>query len=83
MANGKRHDHPLTDILHFDLPVYGEQTDDMIRKIAGLCSRRELNEWWEREIGWTGNKELALNKAQLQLDSLLQRAKQSGWEMPD
>jgi hypothetical protein len=81
MANGKPHDHPLTDILHYTLPVYGEQADDLIRRIAELCSRRELNEWWEREIGWTADKELALNKAQLQLNSLMLRAKESGWEM--
>jgi hypothetical protein len=79
--NGKQHDHPLTDILVHAIPVYGEHADNLMRNIAGLCSSRELYEWWEREIGWTGNKELALEKAQLQLGVLQRRAKEGGWEM--
>jgi hypothetical protein len=55
----------------------------MIRKIATLCSGRELNEWWEREVGWIGTKELTLEKSQIQLESLLPRTKESGWETRD
>jgi hypothetical protein len=80
MPNGKPHDHPLTDIFVHKLEVYGQETDDLIRKIADLCSKRELDEWWEREIGWTSNKESALVKARARFDELQNRARDSGWE---
>ena len=78
MPNGKPHDHPLTDILVHSIPVYGEETDNLIRKIAGLCSDRELDEWWQREIGWSSDRDLAFHKAQLQLTRLLERVGKSG-----
>jgi hypothetical protein len=53
MGNGKPGDHPLTDILVHNLDVYGGGPDELIRKIADLCSRRELDEWWNRELGWS------------------------------
>jgi hypothetical protein len=81
--NGKPGDHPLTDILVHGLDVYGPEADRLIRKIAELCSRRELDEWWEREIGWQPSERLLLiSKARSHLDELLHRAKESGWEIP-
>jgi hypothetical protein len=63
MANGKPEDHPLTDILAYKIEVYGQEADDLIRKIGSLCSQRELDEWWQREIGWAQDKDMALRKA--------------------
>jgi len=80
MPNGKPGDHPLTDILVHNLKVYGQEGDDLIRKIAELCCRRELDEWWQREIGWSHDDHLVVCKAQMRFDELLQRAKQPGWE---
>jgi len=80
MANGSHGDHPLTDILYHKLPVYGAEADELIRKISGLCSRRELDEWWEREIGWSKDQALALHKAQTRYEELAKRAQDSGWE---
>ena len=80
MSNGKAGDHPLTDILVHKLRVYGQEADSLIRKIAELCSRRELNEWWEREIGWSADHDSVVRKARMHFDELLQRAKRSGWE---
>jgi hypothetical protein len=74
-------DHPLTDIMFLKICVYGQEADDLIRKIAALCSRRELEEWWEREIGWSAESEAAIRKAKVRLDELLLRAKESGWEI--
>jgi hypothetical protein len=54
MSSGGPGDHPLAGITHWNRPSYGEQTDALIQKIARLCSRRELYEWWEKEIGWSG-----------------------------
>jgi hypothetical protein len=81
MPNGSPHDHPLTDILVHSIPVYGDEADTLIRRIAGMCSHRELYEWWEREIGWSGNEYSVVEKARLQVDQLLQRAKEGGWEI--
>ena len=80
MPNGKPGDHPLTDILVHMQKVYGQEGDDLIRTIANLCSRRELDEWWQREIGWSHDHDSVVSKARKRLDELLERAKQSGWE---
>jgi hypothetical protein len=80
MPNGKPGDHLLTDILVHKHEVYGREADDLIREMAELCSRRELDEWWEREVGWSPDVHSVLGKARVRLDELLQRAKQSGWE---
>jgi hypothetical protein len=80
MVNGIQGDHPLTDILIHHIEVYGEETDNLIRKISELSSQRELNEWWEKEIGWAADKKIAYQKAQQRHRELLKRAKESGWE---
>lgn len=80
MPNGKPGDHPLTDILIYKRTAYGQEADDLIRKIAELCSRRELDEWWNREIGWSPDANSVVQKAQILYDKLLERAKESGWE---
>jgi|HubBroStandDraft_4_1064222.scaffolds.fasta_scaffold85384_2 hypothetical protein len=74
-------DHPITDILFHEVEVYGGEADDLIRKISRLCSRRELYEWWDREIAWSKDPALVLSKAKSRLTELLLRAKESGWEM--
>lgn len=81
--NGKSGDHPLTDILHHGAEVYGRAADELIRQIHALSSQRELNEWWECEIGWSGGPETALEKARAFHAHLVQRAKESGWEVRD
>jgi hypothetical protein len=83
MANGNPGDHPLTDIFLHRTEVYGQETDDLIRKIADLCSRRELDEWWQKEIGWSKDPALALRKARSRYEELLERARKSGWEGTD
>jgi hypothetical protein len=81
MPNGTVGDHPLTDILFHKVQVYGQEADETIRKISALCSRRELEQWWDREIAWSSDTALALGKAKLRLAELLRRAKESGWEV--
>jgi len=68
MPNGKPGDHPLTDILAHKIQVYGQEADDLIRKIADLCSRRELEMWWEREISWSNDGHSVVRKAQIRFD---------------
>jgi hypothetical protein len=78
MPNGKHGDHPLTDILHWNLEVYGAEADDLIHKIKSLSSDRELDEWWEKEIGWNCDPETVLRKCKEQYRQLMIRAKESG-----
>lgn len=78
MANGKPGDHPLTDILTHKLEVYCREADELIRRIGDLCSRRDLYEWWERKIGWSNDRELALSTARIRLEELTQRARENG-----
>jgi hypothetical protein len=83
MPAGGPNDHPLTDILIYKLPVYNDEADELIRKIRTLSSTRELDEWWEKEIGWTATPELALTRSKARYAELLKRAKASGWEIQD
>jgi hypothetical protein len=80
MPNGKPGDHPLTDIFVHKAEVYGPEADELIRKIAALCSQKELDEWWDREIGWIKDRPSILQKAQARYDELLKRAHEGGWE---
>ena len=82
MANGTKGDHPLTDILFHKIEVYGPEADDLIRRIGQLCSRRELDDWWEREIGCSPDRELALLKARTRHDELSKRAQESARPRP-
>ncbi|HSK81099.1 MAG TPA: hypothetical protein VLQ45_31890 [Thermoanaerobaculia bacterium] len=78
--NGKKGDHPLADIVEHELDVYGREADDLIRKMSALCSRRELNEWWDREMDGSKDRDLTLRKARARCEELLKRARESGWE---
>jgi len=80
MPNGKPGDHPLTDIFVHKAEVYGPEADELIRKIAGLCSRNELDNWWEKEIGWSSDRASILRKAQARYNELLKRAREGRWE---
>lgn len=81
MPAGGPGDRPVSDITTWDRPVYGEGTDALIRNIARLCSRWELYEWWEREIGWQAAPSLAAEKSSIYHEELIQRARRDGWEL--
>jgi hypothetical protein len=82
VAAGGPGGHPLTDITIWTRPVYSDGTDELIRKIGRLCSWRELNEWWDKEIGWQASLSLATQKAVARYSEVVERARQNGWEMP-
>jgi hypothetical protein len=79
VMHDKPGEHPLTDILHYKLEVYGPEIDDLIRGISDFSSRRELHEWWTEEINWSKDRAMVLSKAQARLAELLQRSSSSGW----
>jgi hypothetical protein len=72
--------HPLDKIHIYNKTVYGREADKLIQKIRDLGCTSELYEWWEREIGWAGDRDLALRKARERYDELLKRARANGWE---
>jgi hypothetical protein len=82
-VNGTKGDHPLTDILYHKIEVYGKEADNLIRKISSLSSNKELYEWWEKEIGWSCNKATALQKSRVRCAELIDRARESGWDIDD
>ena len=81
MAAGGPGDHPLSDILQYHIEVYGPEADALLKKLATLLSRRELWEWWEKEIGWDCKPQSALAKISRQLECAETRARDSGWEV--
>ncbi len=81
MAAGGPGDHPLTDVINYDIETYGKEADDLLKKLWPLMSRRELWEWWEKEIGWECKPETALLKIKDQYLIAQGRAKNSGWEI--
>lgn len=79
--NGKPRDHPLTDIVVHGLPVYGREADELIRRIAELSGMDRLYDWWDREIGWGAEDDLALRKARERYARLSREARERSWEI--
>jgi len=73
--------HPLNDIFTWKLPVYGNEADELIRKIAALSSGLETIEWWEKKIGWRTSPEDVLAQAKIRYQEVLKRARESGWDI--
>ena len=81
MAAGKPGDHPITDLMLWDLPVYGAEADAMFKRLAQLLSTQELNYWWESGLGWDVTPERARVAISEKLDWALSRAKANGWQV--
>ena len=82
MAAGGPHDHPITDVLFWNIEVYDPVSDRELKQLADLLSRSELYDWWDKEIGWTSDPVQAAKAIHAKLDWANSRASQSGWEMP-
>jgi len=83
MAAGGPGDHPLSDVLNYGIEVYGVDADKLLEKLGQLLSKRELDIFWETEIGWECDKEVAYQKFSKKLKWAEDRAKNSGWETND
>ena len=82
MSSGGPNDHPISDILTYNLEVYGKQTDKQFKELAALLSKKELEDFWTAEIGWQSSKDNAAKKILEKLEWAKARAKNSGWEQP-
>jgi hypothetical protein len=84
MAAGGPGDHPLTDIIRFNLDVYNKNCDSLIREISKFVSLDNLFEMYD----WFGNQspqnsqndkfEIELRE---KLQELREKAKNDGWEI--
>ena len=80
MAAGGPGDHPISDVVVYQLEVYGVEGDKNLGRLSELLSDQELYKFWEAEIGWQCAPELAVKKFAEKLLWAENRAKQSGWE---
>jgi hypothetical protein len=81
MAAGRPGDHPITDLMLWDLPVYGAEADAMFRRLAQLLSAQDLNSWWESDLGWGVTPEAARAAISEKLKWALSRAKANEWQV--
>jgi hypothetical protein len=92
VPNGRPGDHPLTDLLDWNSPVFGEPVDSLLRDIAKLGGERILNRppWieqlWDLWPRWSRSDvkdaEIAALVEPLTAlcDQLEAEAKERGWE---
>ena len=77
--NGTPGDHPVSDILDHDLPVFSPKADDLIRRIAQLVPRYrlwDLVDWFQ--VPRIDELETLLGK---RLADLELEARNRGWEL--
>jgi hypothetical protein len=79
MANGRKGDHPITDIVHWKIPVFSPTADALIAEIIRLGGQKEL----EGAFNLFQPPALAQFEPGLQQlrDRLLADAKDRGWEV--
>ena len=81
MAAGGPGDHPISDVLRYGIEVYGQRGDSQLKELSQLLPDRELYDWWDADIGWQCEPEVATEKIAQRLGKARQRAKDSGWEV--
>lgn len=84
MAAGGPRDHPLTDIVNYNLEVYSEKCDRLIREMTKFLSLDRLYEMFD----WKDNFSITdkqLNEFELILErklfELKEQAIKNGWEI--
>jgi hypothetical protein len=70
MPNGRPGDHPLTDLFRHNLTVYGEEIDEILRKINELLFYKEFEQWWEKEFPHSGSNNEQLHVVTKKYNSL-------------
>jgi hypothetical protein len=84
MAAGGPGDHPLTDVVKYNIDVFNQQCDTLIREIAKFVSLYELSEMFDW-FSITTNSKSELEEFEIQLKVKLQelreKAEKGGWEL--
>lgn len=86
MAAGGPGDHPLTDIVRFNLNVYNRSCDNLVREISKYVSLRDLFEmfdWIDNFSATDKQLEKFEKELRLKLSLLKKQAADSGWEIKD
>ncbi len=60
MPNGRPGDHPLSDLIHHNIPLYGGEIDKLIKTIARKGKEEQL-----AKIQWYDRKDLDTFKEEL------------------
>lgn len=84
MAAGGPGDHPLTDIVKFNLDVYNKTCDSLVREISKFISLYDLSEMFDWfDISPDSKSKLEDFEAQLKvkLQELKKKANNDGWEL--
>jgi hypothetical protein len=81
MASGGPGDHPLTDILHYKLPVFSEEIDALVVEVAKYLPRDRL----EKLVNWFSPPEPQEFRDLLEsmAADLKAEARARGWEVED
>ena len=84
MAAGGPGDHPMTDIVKYNLDVYSKNCDSLVREISKFVSFYDLSEMFE----WFDidpDSQSQIEEFEIQLKEKLQefreKAKKDGWEL--
>ena len=83
MVSGGPNDHPISDILVYSIPTYGLVADAEFRELSTFLSERELNEFWELELGWKCDPTKAATAIEAKLSWALERARKRGWDVDE
>jgi len=79
MPNGKKGDHPLTDIMYWKISRFSPKADGLIAEIVQLGGRTELEKTFNL---FAPPSILEFEKALQEIrDRLYLEAKQRGWEV--
>ena len=79
MANGKKGDHPLTDIVYWKIRAFSEKADSLILEIVNLGGKAELERTFD--LFKPPPIEEFENALQSFRDGLYREAKERGWEV--
>jgi hypothetical protein len=80
MAAGGPGGHPISDVVLYEIEVYGVEADKDLARLSELLSEQEIYQFWESKIGWQCDAKMAASKLAEKLLWAENRAKQSGWE---
>ena len=83
MGAGGPGDHPLSDVLRFNLEVYGEEADSHLRDIAKLMDYDRLYVWFDENKLWSAKPRAAAKMFRKKLNELRKEAKDRGWDPDD
>jgi len=79
MPNGRKHDNPITDIIHWKIPVFSPTADALIAEIVRLGGEKQLESAFNL-FSPPPLDHLEPGLRQMR-DRMLAEAKERGWEV--